>query len=273
MSFYRSDDEHNHVKLDMFPADNVWHLSRGRGIGRFVADHVSPDLSGSTPRILEVGAGFGYNLWALREQFPNAEIVACEPDPICKPFLEKLGAGIIPFMADLDIITKLAKEKPFDIVVMSHVLEHLLNPVEIIKALLGLLNTNGFIVIEVPCCMTSLRNWNVEPHVSFFNLESLGNCIEQSGGVPKDMNTCGPVIDSASRSLTGQTIISIGKKLLPATVKKSIRNLLGRPDLSDKFDADTLLEKKELIPVKAFNEYGGDNRVCIRTLVQRKTEH
>ena len=87
------------------------------------------------------------------------------------------------------------------------------------------------------------------------------------------MNTCGPVINSASRSLTGQTIISIGKKLLPPTVKKSLRKLLGRPDLSDKFDADTLLEKKELIPVKAFNEYGGDNRVCIRTLVQRKTEH
>lgn len=157
-SFYRSDDEHNHVKLDMFPADNIWYLSRGRGIGRFVADHVSPDLSGSTPRILEVGAGFGYNLWALRECYPNADIVACEPDPTCKPFLEKLGASIIPFMADLDIINKLAKEKPFDIVVMSHVLEHLLNPIEIIKALLGLLNTNGFIVIEVPCCMTPVRN-------------------------------------------------------------------------------------------------------------------
>lgn len=79
-------------------------------------------------------------------------------------------------------------DKKYDVVVLSNVLEHSLNPAEMLRAIYSLLNPNGQVWISCPNSKSWLRsvfgrdwiNWHVPFHVVHFSLETLREVLKAS---------------------------------------------------------------------------------------------
>jgi hypothetical protein len=190
---YRDEERYKAVNLEKYPFDNPWFLSRGRALTQFTSDSIR-EYNDRKLKILSIGAGFGYNLHALSESFPGSILFACEPDQFCQPFLRKINADIFPFILDdSDRIKQVRDNGPYNIVIMSHIIEHFADPVENVKLCLSLLDKNGVMIIEVPNCQGSISSWNIAPHISFFTPNTLERVVIQAGGKILKIDTCGPI--------------------------------------------------------------------------------
>jgi SAM-dependent methyltransferase len=92
-------------------------------------------------RILDFGAGTGGNLEMLSE---FGQVVAVEPDPGARDFARSKarGAAIVGSLEEV--------RGPFDVILLSDVLEHLEEPPETLRVLRGLLGPGGRLVVTVP---------------------------------------------------------------------------------------------------------------------------
>jgi SAM-dependent methyltransferase len=117
-------------------------------------------------RVLEFGPGSGYFAKYFLEQNQGASYLAVETDTSCHPRLNSLGVEVV----DVNDIDNL--EGSIDLVVMSHVLEHVSNPNAFLGRAYQMLKKGGFIFIEVPC-MDFLHKDFDEPHLLFFDKKSL----------------------------------------------------------------------------------------------------
>lgn len=86
------------------------------------------------PRLLDVGCGAGANARAVKARCPDALVVGIEPDP--------KAAKLAMAACDHVVVGTLAEapsrvNAPFDAVVLSDVLEHLVEPVRFLKELLA----------------------------------------------------------------------------------------------------------------------------------------
>ena len=77
-------------------------------------------------------------------------------------------------------------DKKYDVIVLSNVLEHSLNPADMLRAIYGLLNPNGQVWISCPNSRSWLRsafgrfwiNWHVPFHVVHFSPETLRDILK-----------------------------------------------------------------------------------------------
>lgn len=106
--------------------------------------------------VFEKGCGWGINLLCIKELFPKAEMYTDEPDEHTTEILRNIG------------IKRAESGKMFDVIIMSHVLEHLLDPVNEIRWAYEHLIANGLLYIEVPNSMNF-----AEPHVTFWTKDTL----------------------------------------------------------------------------------------------------
>lgn len=111
----------------------------------FFADELERAGAAKGGKVLEIGSGFGGVVWALGELL-GMKPYAIELDPLACEFQERLGVEI--FGSE----TKREEGEPsgFDVVVLSHVLEHQLRPREILEQAFELVSPSGFVLIEVP---------------------------------------------------------------------------------------------------------------------------
>ena len=65
----------------------------------------------------------------------------------------------------------------FDLILMSHVLEHLTNPKETLRQLGGLLSPDGNIAIAVPDCSLDPFKLLIADHCSHFSVKTLSNSL------------------------------------------------------------------------------------------------
>tara|TARA_B100001059_G_C17747477_1_gene535182 strand:+ start:188 stop:1111 length:924 start_codon:yes stop_codon:yes gene_type:complete len=114
--------------------------------------------------VLEIGSGPGYFIKEWLKQFPQTKYTVFEPDKVLHSTLESLG---VDFIFDINRI----KNNNFDIIIISHVLEHVQEPYDFITPLKASLKKGGIFFIEVPC-----RDWIHkvvhEPHLLFFEKKS-----------------------------------------------------------------------------------------------------
>lgn len=96
-------------------------------------------------RVLEIGSGFGGVVWALAK-LRNMDPYAMELDPNARVFQESLGVRILDATSDANPMTS----ERFDLVVLSHVLEHQLEPWALLRTAFELVEPSGIVVIEVP---------------------------------------------------------------------------------------------------------------------------
>lgn len=79
-------------------------------------------------------------------------------------------------------------EKPVDLVIMTHVLEHILDPVDELKRITTVLQPNGMVVLEVPGVKTLHRRKHNDflkllqnAHVFYFTRRTLRNLVQRAG--------------------------------------------------------------------------------------------
>lgn len=92
-------------------------------------------------RLLEIGSGSGAFLEAIAPHVGRA--IGVEPEDAARAWLTARGTQVVPMLEDADA-------ERFDAIVLFHVLEHVLDPVNFIKALTPYLAPGGRVVVEVP---------------------------------------------------------------------------------------------------------------------------
>jgi len=111
--------------------------------------------------ILDAGCGSGYGLAYLKEQLPQAEIFGIEASPeCCRVLREEVGATLLD--SDIDGPWQSSQQGKFDLIVLRHVVEHFLTPVETLSRLVRTLSTDGVMYVAVPDMMhprTVLRDY------------------------------------------------------------------------------------------------------------------
>lgn len=145
------------------------------GVNRLRVAHAERfvERAGITGRsVLEIGPGGGYfaRHWLLRH--PGSAYYAVETDRTCHPALRALGVKLLE--------AQNGSSPHVDMVVLSHVLEHVADPAAFLKATTASLRPGGALFIEVPC-----RDWEHktldEPHLQFFDKAPMLRLLEGLG--------------------------------------------------------------------------------------------
>lgn len=145
-------------------------------------------------KILEIGSGHGESL--LEFDKLNYDVTGIEPDKKSVKHLSKIlkKCKIIESNAEnFELDTK------FDFIWMSHVFEHLSNPIEFLKKLKKNMKNSCYLFIEVPNVEkeNDYRTFTKTPHAYNYSTKSLQNILKHSGyeiilcdffGPPKKIN-------------------------------------------------------------------------------------
>lgn len=134
-------------------------------------------------KLLDVGCGNGQFLSLAREMGWIAEGVDFDPDAVRQ-------ARSLGFSVSEGGIDALAEQGcAYDIVTSSHVLEHVANPIQHLRAVYSVLKPGGRLWLQTPN-LKSIgarwfgRNWRgLEPprHLVLFNTQSLRSCLREAG--------------------------------------------------------------------------------------------
>ena len=136
-----------------------------------------------TGRALEIGTCRGWMLRALRER--GWEAIGTERTAdAARAASEASGAPV--YAADLDT---LSDERPFDLVVMFHVLEHLEDPIATLRSAAARLRPGGTLVLGLPNIASWQsramgRHWmhlDVPRHLGHFSPEAMRQALAATG--------------------------------------------------------------------------------------------
>lgn len=140
----------------------------------------------SSLNILEVGSGSGANLLSFKEQFSKANLFAIEPSLQAQKKLKENHIKLLS--SDIDSDWSESLDVKFDLILMRHVLEHFMNPLQVLKKISNSLSKNGILYIAVPNAMKAkkplLDSWFRIPHTYYFNQQSLNNILSKAGFNP-----------------------------------------------------------------------------------------
>jgi SAM-dependent methyltransferase len=132
--------------------------------------------------ILEVGPGYGDLFAALKQLGETCNFFAVEEDLSKAKSLKNLGVKSIKSLKNLNIVDS---EGKFDLIVMSHVLEHFQysDLEESLKNMYSVLSNKGAFLIEVPGDNFLIDEREVDhcPHLCFFTVESLRVLLTRIG--------------------------------------------------------------------------------------------
>jgi 2-polyprenyl-3-methyl-5-hydroxy-6-metoxy-1,4-benzoquinol methylase len=144
--------------------------ARARSLINFVKPRVA-----SVSRCLDIGSSSGLILQAFRDSF-SCESVGVEPGDAYRNLATANGLKVYPTLDKLEQ----AGEKSFDMVIMSHVLEHLPAPVSYLAHLREyLLDREAWLLIEVP---NLYAHESFEPaHLLAFSSHTLRETLRQGG--------------------------------------------------------------------------------------------
>jgi SAM-dependent methyltransferase len=135
-------------------------------------------------RLLEIGSGYGFLLAEFKKD--GWEVLGVEPDQYgCRYASEKLGVSAVNSILENAGIP----DRAFDVVLLNHVIEHLDDPLGLLREINRVLKPNGHLVIETPrydSLMFKLlgrreRSVSCNGHIYFFTTESLQKLYHAAG--------------------------------------------------------------------------------------------
>jgi SAM-dependent methyltransferase len=156
---------------------------------KIIWDRIEHLFEKNNPEILDAGAGSGAGFIYLREKIKNANFSAIESSDESIKSLTKYGAEVIA--NDLESDWSDNFENRFDLIILRHVIEHFLDPVETLKKISKSLAPDGIIYIATPDMMkprVNLRDydlwweyWFRAVHPYYFSNDTLGATFAKSG--------------------------------------------------------------------------------------------
>jgi len=193
--------------------------------------------------LLEFGPGTGFFARRWLAKYPQTAYKAHETDTSCYTSLQEIGVTLVVASAQIE------DTDPVDLVVMSHVLEHVSNPIEFLKNATQNLRKGGVLFIEVPC-----RDWEhkpiYEPHLLFFDKDPMQHLLRNLGFEDIKMSYHGQEIEQLrSASVWRSKLMALRSKLIAlGLVAPFSRIKPGMEILKDQ------LERAVLSPFKAYLE-------------------
>ncbi|MGO9340124.1 MAG: class I SAM-dependent methyltransferase [Terracidiphilus sp.] len=126
--------------LDRLRVHLAWRMDRGVDLspGEVVQSNPSPSLC-------DVGCGSGLAMSAFKQAGYDA--VGIEPDPAARELASSIGEV---FEGTAETLPEAIAGREFDVVLLSHVLEHCIDPAAAMRNVERLLAPEGTAVIEVP---------------------------------------------------------------------------------------------------------------------------
>lgn len=189
---------------------------------------------GKKKSLLEIGAGCGYFLNSAKKYGYNVEGIEIS-DFGCKFAKDNFNLNL--FQGD---VTTFSTNKTYDLIYMSHSLEHMDNPLEVLKKAYSMLNNNGVLWTIVPNYKSIeryLQNenweaWSLPYHLFHFEPKTLKSVITKAGF---DIISIERTFYSPSKILKNFISIETNQQYSPSTelnqVKrmKTIKNLIKKP--------------------------------------------
>jgi len=201
----------------------------------------------TAPRVLDVGAGLGLFHDGMTRRGVGHNYVAVETDRDQFEGLRRRMGTDHAFQRLEDV----PAERQFDLLVLSHVLEHMDQPHAFIWGLMQRLRPGGLLFVEVPHRDYRYKSL-FESHLLFFNANSLGDLLGRHGEV-LDVSTVGK--EAAKLYVAHVHPKPDALRPLKELVKTGIA--LATPDLDNR-----QIRRYEM------SSYGGD-RQWLRAVVQR----
>jgi 2-polyprenyl-3-methyl-5-hydroxy-6-metoxy-1,4-benzoquinol methylase len=122
--------------------------------------------------VIDVGAGNGGLLFALKK-LGYRHLTALDPSEKCVENIKKKG-----IRAEIGSVLRHKLKDKFDLVISSHVMEHLVEIGKAMKALASMISDKGLIYIEVPDASMYMENYIVPFY--FFDTEHINHFEEVS---------------------------------------------------------------------------------------------
>ncbi len=172
--YYRS----NEYYLDTRSAGSGGYSERDARRYARIFNKIKPFVSMSKPTIVDLGCGKGGMLFWLKDNV-ESKLIGIETSSKCRSFVE--NALSIPIYGALsDIVGKV------DVVILSHVLEHVYSPLQLLENLKSISHDNTVFYVEVPKAEAYLSppfNWRelYFEHINHFSRAGLSNMMALSG--------------------------------------------------------------------------------------------
>lgn len=160
------------------------------GIARLRVAYLERYLSAqrvAVSRLLEFGPGLGFFAASWLERHPKTTYMARETDTSCHATLKKLGVQLVGAVSSSEVAA------PVDLVVMSHVLEHVAAPRAFLEHATRNLRKGGVLFVEVPCLDFEHKLID-EPHLLFFDKGPIRHLLKASGFVDIEVGYYGQEI-------------------------------------------------------------------------------
>lgn len=177
----------NNSLLEVQIQDREFHETHWNDIGDAVESLSGRDLRGQ--KILDVGCGWALALRVFAER--GADCFGFDPAPEAVEYARRQGLNVC--VAGMDTAEVFPGER-FDVVTLLNVLEHLADPVAVMRQLRErVLKPGGVLVVEVPnefnafqvCAQESLglREWWIAPpaHLNYFSGDTLTRLLAGTG--------------------------------------------------------------------------------------------
>ena len=167
--------------------------AEGRSYFKNVRPEVAEQVPASAQRILEIGCASGETGKYLKEQKQGREVIGVEYDPHAAKEAAKVLDTV--FVGDVSKVELPYPAGYFDCIVYADVLEHLVDPEDVLRKHLRLLSPNGAVVMSIPNVQHfSLVNSLIEgrwtyreeglldrTHLRFFTLHEIKEMLARVG--------------------------------------------------------------------------------------------
>lgn len=148
----------------------------------------------SNVHILDIGCGFGESLGY--HQARGCDVCGVEADENIRRVADKFGYRVHVGLFDAAIY----EEASFDFVTMSQVIEHVVDPVEVLQGIHKVLKPGGELILSTPNASgwgarlfgKKWINWHAPYHLHFFSNRSLRQAAEKAGLIVERKRTITP---------------------------------------------------------------------------------
>lgn len=203
------------IRPNNFPGQYVLAKSRWE----FITEHTKNDPK-KERAILDVGAGHGFcgMIAAEDKDITLREYCAVEASQVLRQSLARAWSKK-KYRSELKAVDSIDKvDKKYDLIVLSHILEHMPDPKVFLAKIIGHLNENGFLFLDVPHKDYLFKN-DVFPHLFFFSVKSMEALIKNTGLAVKNIDFYGRDISEAQKKNYFfdfiEKIFYKGRKIMP----------------------------------------------------------
>jgi 2-polyprenyl-3-methyl-5-hydroxy-6-metoxy-1,4-benzoquinol methylase len=166
---------------------NLDNYKKGLTVYKKRLNKLSKYINNNISQLIDIGSGAGQFLELIKDNFPEVELAAIEPDEKQENFYkEKL---CIECYKDIDFLIK--EKKQFEVISLFHVLEHIVEPAIFLSKIKEITNYRSKLVVEVPSLTDPLLSlYKSEAYINFYfqqqhpfiySAESLKRLLEYNG--------------------------------------------------------------------------------------------